>query len=328
MSSYTRVRPRRERGSTTNGSSDRYRHILERFLAWARAREDLRAVIVLGSRARGDRPADEFSDLDLALVSTDPGFYLRETWWLERLGTPLLTFVEGQAVGTGLERRVLFEGDLDVDFAVLRLEEVAGWGRGGMPPEIAAVFARGFRFAVDKDGLEGPMGLSSLDPPGAEPLPDRETFVSLCHDFLYHALWAAKKLRRGELWVARWCVDGYMKLQLLQVLQWHARIVDGHDTWHKGRFLESWADPRAVAELREAFARYDPEEVGLALRTTVEIFRRVAKEVATKLGHRYPEESDERVVALTLAHLGRMDPGRAKQPTRTSWNPPFTTSSE
>ena len=100
-------------------------------------------------------------------------------------------------------------------------------------------------------------------------------------------------------------------MQLLQVLEWHAQVADGLDTWHKGRFLESWADPRAVAELREAFARYDPEEVGLALRTTVEIFRRVAKEVATKLGHRYPEESDERVVALTLAHLDRMDPGRA-----------------
>ena len=248
-SSYTRLGSKREQGDTTNGPSDRYGHILERLLAWAWTRDDLRAAIVLGSRARDDRPADESSDLDLALVSTDPGSYLRETAWLEHLGTPLLTFVEGQAVGTGLERRVLFEGDLDVDFAVVGLEEVAGWASGGIPPEIAAVFARGFRFAVDKDGLEASMGLGSLDPSGAEPPPDGDTFVSLCHDFLYHALWAAKKLRRGELWVAKWCVDGYMKLQLLRMLEWHARVGDGRDTWHNGRFLESWADPRAVAEL-------------------------------------------------------------------------------
>ena len=173
------------------------------------------------------------------------------------------------------------------------------------------MFARGFRFAVDKDGLEASMGLGSLDPSGAEPPPDGDTFVSLCHDFLYHALWAAKKLRRGELWVAKWCVDGYMKLQLLRMLEWHARVGDGRDTWHKGRFLESWADPRAVAELPEAFARYDPDEVGLALRKTVEIFRWVAKEVATELGHRYPDGADERVVALTVEHLRRVYPGRA-----------------
>jgi aminoglycoside 6-adenylyltransferase len=310
-SSYTRLGSKREQGDTTIGPSDRYEHILERFLAWARTRQDLRAAIVLGSQARDDRPADEFSDLDLALVSTDPGSYLRETAWLERLGTPLLTFVEGQAVGTGLERRVLFEGDLDVDFAVVGLEEVAGWASGGIPPEIAAVLARGFRFAVDKDGLEASMGLGSLDPSGAEPPPDGDAFVSLCHDFLYHALWAAKKLRRGELWVAKWCVDGYMKLQLLRMLEWHARVGDGRDTWHNGRFLESWADPRAMAELPEAFARYDPEEVGLALRKTVEIFRWVAKEVATELGHRYPEGADERVAVLTLEHLRRVYPGRA-----------------
>lgn len=39
-------------------------------------------------------------------------------------------------------------------------------------------------------GLAGP-------PPAAPPA---AAFEALVHDFLYHAVWLAKKLRRGELW--------------------------------------------------------------------------------------------------------------------------------
>ena len=65
-----------------------YEDLLDRFLAWARLRPDVRAVIVVGSCARTDHPADAFSDLDLVVVSTDPDRYLSETDWLKALGTP------------------------------------------------------------------------------------------------------------------------------------------------------------------------------------------------------------------------------------------------
>ncbi len=49
-----------------------YERLIAKFIPWAEGREDVRAAAVIGSRARVDHPADEFSDLDIILVVTDP----------------------------------------------------------------------------------------------------------------------------------------------------------------------------------------------------------------------------------------------------------------
>jgi aminoglycoside 6-adenylyltransferase len=249
-----------------------------------------------------DLPADAFSDLDLTLITTDPDRYLRDAGWLEHIDTPWLTFVERQATGGGLERRALFERDLDVDFAILKHDEVQEMVTGNWPPEISAVLARGFEFILDKDGLEHSMRRDTPKLPSVR-LPSSDEFLSLCSDFLYHALWAAKKLQRGELWVAKSCADCYMKQQLLQMLTWHAHATHGpgYDTWHNGRFLESWADPHILDELHQAFAHYDEADIRRALSKTVELFRWVAKETAANLGYRYPDTADARVTAWISA---------------------------
>jgi hypothetical protein len=63
--------------------------------------------------------ADRLSDLDLAVIVTDPSIYLFDTTWLREFGEPCLTFVESTAVGNFRERRVLFRDGRDVDFSML-----------------------------------------------------------------------------------------------------------------------------------------------------------------------------------------------------------------
>ena len=49
---------------------------IESFLAaladWAAAEPNVRAAVLIGSQARRDTPADEWSDVDVALVVDDP----------------------------------------------------------------------------------------------------------------------------------------------------------------------------------------------------------------------------------------------------------------
>jgi aminoglycoside 6-adenylyltransferase len=105
------------------------------------------------------------------------------------------------------------------------------------------------------------------------------------HDFWYHLLWAAKKLRRGELWVATRSCDCYLKGLVVTLLAWHAKAADpGADTWHGGRFLERWADPRALHGLGHAYAGYDAAEVTRALWATAELFERLERACAEQLG--------------------------------------------
>ncbi len=82
--------------------------LIQQFTTWAMDQADIRSAIIVGSRARADKPADKMSDLDLAVIVTDPLIYLSDTTWLRRFGEPCLTFVESTADGNFRERRVFF----------------------------------------------------------------------------------------------------------------------------------------------------------------------------------------------------------------------------
>jgi aminoglycoside 6-adenylyltransferase len=79
------------------------------------------------------------------------------------------------------------------------------------------------------------------------------------------------------------------------MLEWHARAVNGpdHDTWMRGRFLEEWADPRAVAQFSEVFAHYDRQDIARALQATMVLFRWLAVETAQRWGYAYPADGEQ-----------------------------------
>jgi aminoglycoside 6-adenylyltransferase len=151
-------------------------------------------------------------------------------------------------------------------------------------PEGMAVLRRGFRILVDKLGLEARLSASAGQPPTAG-LPGQAALDQLTHDFWYHLLWAARKLRRGEVWIATQTCNCYLKGLLVTLLGWHTTVVQPlADTWYGGRFLERWADPQELRELGRAYAGYDPAEVARCLWSTAEQFQRLERECTERLG--------------------------------------------
>jgi aminoglycoside 6-adenylyltransferase len=146
-----------------NRTAQDYEQLLDRFVAWAQAQPDIRAIMIIGSRARAERPADEWSDLDLWVVTADPDRLLSQSDWLENVGTAWISHREPTATGGMVERRVLFEGGLDVDFVPAPVALARQIAAEGWPPEFAGVIRRGARFVLDKDGLAAELNIA----PGA-----------------------------------------------------------------------------------------------------------------------------------------------------------------
>lgn len=277
-----------------------YEHLINRFVQWAQAEDNIRAAVVIGSRARVDHPADAWSDLDVIILANGPEPYWATTDWLHNVGVPWLTFIEPLPDGSGFERRVLFEGGLDVDFAP---DPVAPFRRmldeGHFVGLLTDLIPRGVRFLVDKEGFAERLKQIPVALPPYQP-PTESEYLNLVHDFWYHTVWTAKKLRRGELWTAKSCCDSYIKQLLRRMLEWHTRARRGAsvDTWMRGRFLEEWADARAVAALPAIFAHYDMADVWRVLLATMELFRWLALETAEALGYAYPSFGEDRAVEL------------------------------
>jgi aminoglycoside 6-adenylyltransferase len=278
-------------------SARNYERITERFVEWARAEDAIRAAFVIGSRAREDHPADEWADLDILVFTSEASSHLREPGWVSGIGDAWITFVEATATGHGSERRVLFAGGVDVDFAFFTVDEVETLFRSD-PQDSRTALGRGFRVLLDKDGLV-PRLFDGYPPAESEAasLPDAAAFDQVASDFWYHAVWTAKHLRRGELWWAKLACDTHMKELLRRVLEWDA-VAAGRDPWFRGRFFEEWADPATLHALRTAFARYDEGEVWAALAATMDLFGEVSRRTATWLGTSRATTAEEHARAL------------------------------
>jgi aminoglycoside 6-adenylyltransferase len=284
----------------------------ERIVAWARERDDIRVVLVVGSWARSDHPADEWSDLDIGFTTTHPERYLASDEWLSEIADVWLMYPDAG----GVTRHVLFEGGLDAGLApiahnsvklavrflpALRRLPLPSALRNSVGRELASAseyVERGVRVVLDKDGLAE--RFLALLPPVEQQrsVPSQREYAETVNRFWFEAVWTAKHLRRGELWHAKCgALDGRMKDLLLHMMVLQARATRGADidTWENGRFLEEWGDRRAVDALRDAFAHYEEDDLWRALIVTMDLFRSLAVETAGRLGFPYPTEADARV---------------------------------
>jgi len=118
----------------------------------------------------------------------------------------------------------------------------------GIEPDLADMFRRGCGFCGQ--GWLAAQMLAAA--PAAQPpqAPSEADFLQVANDFWYHTVWTAKHLRRVSCGGPRGAATVTSRRGLLCMLEWHARATRGpeHDTWMRGRFLEEWADPRAVME--------------------------------------------------------------------------------
>ena len=181
--------------------ADRYKEIKENICHYSEADSEVKAVIAIGSTIRESVKADEYSDLDLIIVTDNPTrWYSGE--YPKLLGEISIEFVE-PTLGNGKEYRAVYDEDKDVDMIIFTPEQfteavkngTAGW-----------VMNRGYDFLCDKAGFSE-LVREYVKPSVSSPQISELEYLNLTNDFYFHNIWAAKKLLRGELWSAKMCVD-------------------------------------------------------------------------------------------------------------------------
>ncbi|MBN2726174.1 aminoglycoside 6-adenylyltransferase [Candidatus Mcinerneyibacteriota bacterium] len=274
--------------------------VMERVALWAQNDENIRGAAVIGSRARKEKRADKWSDLDLIICAKDPGLLLEREEWIIRFGPPLMTFIEKTPLG-GRERRVLYENGVDVDFACLSPEEFLNLKKNR---DVLSLFVRGYSVLVDKERLfDFPDVVVNIS---MEKPVTKEGLLQLVNDFYFHAVWTAKKVSRGELWEALICCDGHMKGLLLEMI----RLYTGpeKETWHSARFVELWAPDELKLMFREIFASYGYEEIQKALYHSMDLFSKAGRKVFCSYGLPWPEHICKGAMRLVEACFRKKEP--------------------
>lgn len=264
---------------------DRYIDIKNRIIEYADQDEDMKAVIVIGSSTREEVKADEYSDLDLIIVSENVNrWYSGE--YPNLLGDVKISFIE-PTLGGGKERRCIYDEDRDVDMIIFTQSQFEEALKSGVA---SWVMNRGYDVLYDAIAIEKEIEIY-VKKGHSNPDITAEEFENMLNDFYFHNIWASKKLLRGELWSAKMCVDAYLKNYLLRAIELYCYETAKKDVWHDGRFIDKWAGEEISNELRNCFAHYEKEDVLNALKATNILFEELTRKIAVEKGYIYPDKA-------------------------------------
>ena len=249
--------------------------LLSRVLEWARRREDVRAVLRTGSRARADGPGDRYSDQDIELFLRNPA-RLEDGSWLREIGD---VWVAVEDVGPCGNPAFLafFDGPAKVDFQVLDVGALARPASSCL----SAIHSRGVEVLLDKDGLTGDLRAADSTRSSACP-PSQVDLMRVCSEFWFEVMHIPGCVARSELWSAK-LRDAAMKACLLRLIEWDAIAVRGPetDTWYNGTRMALWATSETYARLQDVFGRWDTKETLEAARACARLVQDLTLRVAT-----------------------------------------------
>jgi aminoglycoside 6-adenylyltransferase len=265
--------------------------VLERITRWARGNDLVRAVVLGGSRADPNADIDDLSDYDIELYVSDRMPFEHDDVWLEPFGpilvrwpaTPRSTFDEAW-----ITRLVLFHDGVRIDFQITENRSV--------DPD---THRNGYRVLVDKDGLTDGLPKPTHDRYVIEQ-PTQDAFERIAAEFWWNVTYVPKYLVRDELPFAKFMLDGVLRSSYLHpMIEWS---IGARNDWSvatgvQGRFFKRYLDGPTWAELEATYAGAGIAENVDAFRRMIELFRRLAVDLAERLGHSYPNELDRDVWA-------------------------------
>jgi aminoglycoside 6-adenylyltransferase len=290
--------------------------IVQDFVRWGEEHDPVRSMLLTGSRANPNAAVDAWSDYDLLLVVEDIRPFAVDRGWLEGFGHVLVAYwdpIHPAPDFPGFEQVgnvVLFEDGLKIDFSLWPVELLRQVRRAQTLP---ADLDLGYVVLVDKDqltaGLPAPTYNAYIPTP-----PSNEVYQKVVEDFLSDVPYVAKCLRRDELMPLKWCLDLDMKHAFLrQMLDWRMECERDWSapTGFLGRGLKTVLPPEIWSQVESTYVGAGIEENWEALFRTLDLFRRVAVEVAERLEYEYPHDMHRGVVAYAeqVRDAGRGDSG-------------------
>jgi aminoglycoside 6-adenylyltransferase len=265
--------------------------LLQRIGEWSAANDNVVALVMTGSHARGDGKVDQLSDLDLEIIADQPNELAQDNTWFGQFGRVLVSkaFDEGQEYPT---RLVFYESGTKVDFTLASTRRLTDMIR---TRKLDDLYERGYKVIVDKQGITKDLP----KPSGRFPtivVPTQEQFTAAVEEFWFEAAHIPRYLSRNELWVAK-VRDWTMKENLLKILEWHAAATSRApiDVWYIGSHMKDWVDQVIWQELHGVFSHFDVKDSWSGLLATISLFRRLATETAERAGLDYPNEIDASV---------------------------------
>ena len=260
-------------------------------LKFAVDNDDVRAVIMNGSRVNPNVPKDLFQDYDIIYLVTNVEPYKRNPEVVSYFGDIMILQTPDDMGDPPPEKHggyaylMQFLDGNRIDLSFFPLNDA----QRRVEDTLSVVL-------LDKDNLIGP-----LPPPsdlGYLPKkPTAKAFEDCCNEFWWLAPYVAKGLWRDELTYAKYMLDTAVREQLMKMLVWYfgTKTDFQRSPGKLGKYLKGQIEDDLWALLESTYSDSLPQNIWGALFAMGNLFRKVAQAVASSFGFVYPEQDDRNV---------------------------------
>lgn len=260
--------------------------IIELVLNIARNDENIRAVMMTGSRANPDCPVDIYQDFDIVYFVRNVSVYWDNMQWIEeQFGKPALVQKP--------ESMQLIPPDGDGNYAYLMIF-----------PDGNRIDLQITRYSYDDDGEPS---IILLDKDNALPeleirddfwyvrRPDQKLFSDCCNEFHWCLNNVSKGIAREELSYTMEQLNHYVRDMLIQMLAWY--VGTQHDfsvsVGKNGKYLKKLLPLEIYLKFTQTYSDASYEHIWEAAFEMLHLFGNVARVVAEQLGFLYDEEEEK-----------------------------------
>jgi aminoglycoside 6-adenylyltransferase len=267
--------------------------MMELILGLAKNDERIRAVVMNGSRANPFAPKDIFQDYDIVYVVRDVAPFKHDQTFLAQFGKLMILQRPNDMNDTPHDDSepyaflMQFADGNRIDLTLWPLSKLSELSEDSQSILL-----------LDKDNIIKPF-LPASDKDYLPYPPTAKQFADCCNEFWWVSTYAAKGLWREEITYAKEMQDGYMRAQLMKMLEWYIGIQTdfAKSPGKNGKYFKQYVESELWNMLLMTYSDADYQKTWDALETMCELFRVVAKKVAEHFGFEYVTIEDENVTA-------------------------------
>ena len=261
--------------------------ILEWILRFAESNDEIRAVVLIGSRANPSMPVDILSDYDIMFLVRNPAAFIRDACLQKLFGRKIIlqhNIISQEKVSWDAFLMILADG-IRIDLSIMPVDYI-----GQISIDSPRLILR------DKDGVFHDQ-VQIEGSPYIIKKPSQEDYRDTINEFWFCSTNVARGIWRRELSYTLQMYYTIVHPCLVRVLEWQAGSENNWkiSTGKFGRFLYKYMADGGPGKFEMTFPGADFDSVWKALFASCDLVSDYGVRLARQLDYSYPFEEDANV---------------------------------
>lgn len=267
----------------------------------AKNNENVRAVILNGSRANSNAPKDEFQDYDIVYIVNEVEPFVENREWLNSFGELLIMQTPDEIDGIWPQNKdrfaflMQFKDGNRIDLTLMQQERFQK-----NPRDSQSILL------LDKDSILGKFE----DPNNQDYLPKKPTkkeFMGCCNEFFWVSLYVAKGIARKQLSYAK-SSKHLINEQLIKLLIWDAAIKTNFqiNIGTFGKYLQKYLEPETWNKFCKTYVDADYDNMWNSLFIMCELFDEIALKISKHFNYSYNHNEYHEVIKYLKEMKGNL----------------------